>query len=210
MDIESKSRTEIGGCDGSVNGDAAQKGQTAPRALRIGRVVVADDKQEIRSALRLLVEEGAGGRVEAEADDGASLLALLEQLSCGEDDPAEPYLVESEASSTQVNGYSRQSSPCILLLDWELPGPSPEALLAKVRALAPELRVVALSSRPESEAEALAAGADAFVSKAKPPECLLNALLLEASGRGERGELNQAAEGTLPDDARQEDSKEDG
>jgi DNA-binding NarL/FixJ family response regulator len=40
----------------------------------------------------------------------------------------------------------------------------------------PNLLVVVLSGRPEVRREALAAGADAFVSKVDPPERLLAAL----------------------------------
>jgi CheY-like chemotaxis protein len=45
-----------------------------------------------------------------------------------------------------------------------------------LRELCPGLPVIVLSGQPEVRRTALAAGADAFVSKADPPEQLLAAL----------------------------------
>ena len=69
----------------------------------------------------------------------------------------------------------------VLMLDWELPGAHGDGaarggLLTTLRSYCPGLRVIALSSRPEARGAALAAGADAFVSKGDPPERLLAAL----------------------------------
>jgi DNA-binding response OmpR family regulator len=63
----------------------------------------------------------------------------------------------------------------LVLLDWELPGlmvGSPSVL----REGRPALTVIALSGRPEARRAALAAGVDAFDSKANPPERLLEAI----------------------------------
>lgn len=120
------------------------------------RVVLADNQPEIRSALRLLLEEEAGLAVAGEAADSAALLSLL---------------AESEVD--------------LVLLDWELPGLAGPSLLESVRRLRPALPVVALSGRPEARGESLAAGADAFVSKGEPPERLL-ATVREIGGRGRR------------------------
>jgi len=64
----------------------------------------------------------------------------------------------------------------LVLIDWDLPGMAELDLLAALHRICPGLRVIALSSRPEVEQEALAAGAWAFVSKAGPPEPLLAAI----------------------------------
>lgn len=64
----------------------------------------------------------------------------------------------------------------LVLLDWELPDRGGAAILAGLRAARPGPVVIALSGRPEARRAALAAGADAFVSKRDPPERLLAAV----------------------------------
>jgi CheY-like chemotaxis protein len=61
----------------------------------------------------------------------------------------------------------------LVLLDWDLPGMEHQALLAALQKYNPSLKVVVLSSRMEERQAALLAGADAFVSKADPPEKLM-------------------------------------
>lgn len=130
------------------------------------RILLADDNEQIRSALRLLLEEAertmdvnhaAGSASPAavevfEAVDGVSLLDRLAE--CAAD---------------------------IVLLDWELPGTKQPRTLEAMRALRPECRVIAMSGRPEARREAEQWGADGFVGRSDPPEVLL-ALL-----RNERG-----------------------
>lgn len=111
------------------------------------RVLLADDQLKVRSALRLLLEQQPAISVIGEAVDATGLLDWL-----------------------------RVTCPDVLLLDWELPGFEAGTLLPTLRALCPHLRTIALSSRPEMRRAALAAGADAFVSKGDPPERLLAAI----------------------------------
>jgi DNA-binding NarL/FixJ family response regulator len=59
---------------------------------------------------------------------------------------------------------------------WELPGQPGEELFADLGTLNHGSRVIVLSRRPEARQAALAAGAEAFVSKADAPEQLLTAL----------------------------------
>jgi DNA-binding NarL/FixJ family response regulator len=66
--------------------------------------------------------------------------------------------------------------PDLVLLDWELPGERALDTLSNLRTMYPDLRVIALSGRPEARQAALQAGVDAFVSKADPPEHLLAAI----------------------------------
>ncbi len=111
------------------------------------RILLADDDPAICSALRLLLEQEAGLSVVGEA---------------------------AAASSTrQQVAYLR---PDLLLLDWELPGATGTGLLDRLHADVPAMRIIALSSRPEARPAALAAGADAFVSKGDPPDRLLAAI----------------------------------
>jgi DNA-binding NarL/FixJ family response regulator len=119
------------------------------------RVLIADDQPQVRSALRLLLGQEPGVTVVGEAEDAEQALKL-----------------------------ATGGQPDLVLLDWELPGqPAADAsagtgqhLLPALRARRPCLKVVALSGRPEARQAALAAGADAFVSKGDPPEQLLAAL----------------------------------
>lgn len=112
------------------------------------RVLLADDQQKVRSALRLLIEQESAFRVVAEAQGAEEMLQ-------------------------QVIRYA----PDIMLLDWELPGlPVDGHKLEPLRALSPRMRVIALSGKPEAHQAALSEGVDYFVSKAEPPEVLLKAL----------------------------------
>ena len=111
------------------------------------RVLLADDQSKVRSALRLLLDQEPELSVVGEATEADELLAQV-GTAC----------------------------PDIVLLDWELPGLSRHDLLSTLRARCPHLKVIALSGRPEARQAALAAGADAFVSKGDPPEQLLAAV----------------------------------
>ena len=111
------------------------------------RVIVADDQPEVRSAMRLILEEKPGIRVVGEASTSYELLRQV-----------------------------RAICPDLILLDWELPGTNSEDLLSELQNLCPHLSIVALSSRPQMRQAALEAGAWNFVCKSEPPEQLINAL----------------------------------
>jgi DNA-binding NarL/FixJ family response regulator len=111
------------------------------------RILLADDQPKVRLGLRLLLEQEEWARVVGEAAEAQSLLA--------------------QAEATQ---------PDLVLLDWSLQGSERPDLLSALRGCCPGLAVVVLSGQPEAEQDALAAGADAFVSKADPPEQLLAAI----------------------------------
>jgi two-component system response regulator DesR len=111
------------------------------------RVLLADDQAKVRSALRLVLELQPGLRVVGEAVNADDLMI--------------------EAETTR---------PDLVLLDWELPDLMTDGSLAALQKTCPNVCVVALSGRPEARPTALAAGADAFVSKAHPAEGLLAAI----------------------------------
>lgn len=111
------------------------------------RVLVADDQAKVRSAIRLLLEQAAEIKVLGEAVDATGLLDWV-SVVC----------------------------PDLVLLDWELPGRDAEELLGAIRGSCSRVKVVAMSGRPDAREEAVAAGADAFVSKGDPPERLLEAV----------------------------------
>jgi DNA-binding NarL/FixJ family response regulator len=117
------------------------------------RVIVADEHQGVRSALRVLFEQEQL-EVVGEADDAESLLAAV----------------------------SRHTAD-VLLVDWELLGAGTHVAIDTIRSLAPTLRIVARSSRPEAKGPALGDGVDVFVTKADSPEQLLRAIE-KAAGLG--------------------------
>ncbi len=111
------------------------------------RILVADNRPRVRFALRVLLEEQPGLRIVGDAAHGQNLLIQVEA-----------------------------THPNLLLLSWELPGWSEEGLCL-LRKVCPKLYVIVLSGRQAARRAALAAGADAFVSKiAPPPEALLAAI----------------------------------
>jgi DNA-binding NarL/FixJ family response regulator len=119
------------------------------------RAVVADSQQQVRSALRLLLEQEEGITVVGEAVATADLLAL-----------------------------ALATKPELVLLAWDLPGlANGRSACSILHALDPQPTVVALSGRPETASLALGAGADGFVYQGDPPEQLLGTLrALRAGG----------------------------
>ena len=111
------------------------------------RIILADNRDKVRFALRALLEQQSALEVLGEAVDAEDLIARVE------------------------NGC-----PDVVLLDWELPGMATLDLLSTLRSTCPELLIIALSGRVSGRREALAAGVDAFVSKGEPPERLLSAI----------------------------------
>jgi len=111
------------------------------------RTILADHQAKVRSALRLLIEQEQAFQVVAEAHNADSLL----------------------------NGILH-TNPHIALLDWDLPGLPDMHKLELMHRIDPDLKVIALCSRPEARQASLAEGAHAFISKAEPPDNLLHAL----------------------------------
>ena len=111
------------------------------------KILLADDNPEVRSALRLLLEQEPILAIVMEVADAQGLLAFLSE-----------------------------TCPMVILLDWELPGLHSTDLLRQVRYRCPEMKIIALSSKFEARLEALEARVDAFVSKTEPPEQILSAL----------------------------------
>ena len=107
-------------------------------------VLIADDQPDVRSALRLLLEQQSAIKVTGEASDAVGLLIWL-------------------AGNTAD----------VLLLDWQLPGKNGADLIPQLHSIYPKMLIIALDSLPDTKREAIAAGACDFVSKNEPPERLL-------------------------------------
>jgi DNA-binding NarL/FixJ family response regulator len=84
-------------------------------------------------------------------------------------------LVGEVIQAEDLLSQARALRPDMILLDWELPGRSAGRLLATLREIDPQAKVIVLSRGPEAEDMALHAGADVCVSKANGPEELLAA-----------------------------------
>jgi DNA-binding NarL/FixJ family response regulator len=111
------------------------------------RILVADQRSRIRSALRLLLEQEPDQRVVGEAANVDSLVAMV-----------------------------RENHPDLVLLDWEMTKRRETETLVVMRRLLPGIKVIALSGNPEVSSLALKAGADAFVCKCDSVDRLLAAL----------------------------------
>jgi DNA-binding NarL/FixJ family response regulator len=132
------------------------------------RVLLVDDHVWLRSALRFLLEQEPNLQIVGEEGSLTTLLSSVQRLH-----------------------------PDLLLLDWEMTGlKSADArrqLLAAVRAAVPQVYIIALCGGETAHRQRLINGADAFVSKAEPPEHLLAAVQQAAllHGMGTNGRAYQ-------------------
>jgi two-component system invasion response regulator UvrY len=111
------------------------------------KILIADDQSEVRYALRGLIEQENDL---FEVDEACDMDSLLSRI--------------------------RDGKPDLILLDWELSNRGMADVVARIRRLMPGISIIALSSRPEAEKSAAAAGADAFVSKGDNSDRLLSAI----------------------------------
>jgi DNA-binding NarL/FixJ family response regulator len=94
------------------------------------RILLADDNQDSRSTLALLLETRLGATIVGEA---STMERLLEQAAI--------------------------THPDVVLLDWELPGKPEADRIVVVRSVAPNAQVIVVSARPESASQAVEADA---------------------------------------------------
>lgn len=113
------------------------------------QIVVADSQPDVRYALRVLLQlvRELHAEVIAEVTDSDGLFRAL--------------------ASQRVD---------LLLLDWSLPDLPHERRLQGIRERSPGTRIIVLSGRPEVKEQALASGADAFVSKIDSVAPLISAI----------------------------------
>lgn len=108
------------------------------------RIFIADGNSSVRLAIQMYLQQEPGMYVTGMATEAEGLPAQVEA-----------------------------SRPDVLLLDSFLPGASILDLLSDIRGLEAPPKIVVLSIKPEVKGPALAAGADAFISKNALPEELL-------------------------------------
>jgi len=111
------------------------------------RVLVVDDQPRARQSLKALLGTWPIIKTIREAINGQEALALVEE-----------------------------SPPDLVLMDIRMPKMDGLEATRRIKAKWPQVKIIVLSVYTEHTAEALAAGADAFVCKCEPPESLLKAL----------------------------------
>lgn len=111
------------------------------------RILLAEHHSKLLSALRTLVTEKTDHVIAGEARNWAELLK-----------------------------QAKKTKPDLVLLDWELPDRPNNDLRADLCTSEKGLRLIVLSTWAEVKEIALAAGADAFVSKSESPDKLLEVL----------------------------------
>jgi two-component system response regulator NreC len=139
-----------------VNGPPTSASDASATRTAPITIVLADDHRIVRAGLRLLLEAEEDFRVVAEAGD----LELAER---------------------RVAAYH----PTVLLLDVNMPGGSSVPSIPRLRASAPETRIVVLTMQNDAELarEALQAGATGYVLKESAEAELIQAVRLAAAGR---------------------------
>lgn len=113
------------------------------------RVLIADDHAMVRAGIRELLAARGSIVIAGEAEDGEQAIALASRA------PAD-----------------------ILLLDVSMPGPPFLDVLARVRSVAPALKILVLTMHPEDQfaARALRAGAVGYLTKDRTADELLEAV----------------------------------
>lgn len=155
------------------------------------RLLIADDRERTRRAVRALLAAHPGFEVVGEASDGQQAIHQVEQLA-----------------------------PDLVILDLRMPRLDGIAATAEIKRRWPRVRVVVHSLAVDRRDDALAAGADAFVAKAGQPDELLEALhpdwpcqrqrtVCDPDGgvgrRGRHARGERAGDHTRPDDGRARD-----
>ena len=117
------------------------------------KILISDAKDEVISALRLVLEQNHGYSIIGEANN---IISLFSNIS--------------------------QHCPDVVILDVDLPGIKPgwshecknlSILIKTLHAFCPSIYVIALSSLPHFKQNCLQAKVDAFACKSDPPERLL-------------------------------------
>ncbi len=111
------------------------------------RIIIADDQKHARHGLKALLS--------------ASLL--------------QPEIWEA-ATGLEAQRLADEVHPHLILMDIRMPELDGLRATRHIKSRLPDVRILALSLDAGSREEALAAGADAFVSKGESPERLLEAI----------------------------------
>ena len=121
------------------------------------QILIVDDQPRARQSLRALLSTWPATAEIREAVDGYQAIQLVEE-----------------------------QQPDIVLMDVRMPGMDGLRATRLIKARWPQVAVVALTMHSEYEAEARAAGVDAFVGKTEPVDHLLATLLAVAANQPRR------------------------
>jgi CheY-like chemotaxis protein len=111
------------------------------------QVLIVDDESRARQSMKALLGVWYPETEVHEAADGWEAVRLAETLQ-----------------------------PDLILMDGRMPEMNGPDAIRIIKARSPHIKIVVLSMYPDIEAEALAAGADAFVSKSDAPDRLRKTL----------------------------------
>jgi DNA-binding NarL/FixJ family response regulator len=127
------------------------------------RVFLCDDVAEMRLLMRLSLEEEPAFEIVGEADNGASALAAI-----------------------------REAKPDVVVVDLAMPLMEGFELIPLIRRLTPVPGIVVYSAftTPRVEARALACGADRYLRKGAPLECLRE-VTSEVAGERRRAQISE-------------------
>ena len=107
------------------------------------RVLIVDDQPRARQSMKALLGAWYPAAEVRESSDGCEAVQLAEAFQ-----------------------------PDVILMDARMPKMSGLEAVRQIKAKSPGINIIVLSIYPDLKAEALQAGADAFVSKSDPPENL--------------------------------------
>jgi two-component system invasion response regulator UvrY len=124
------------------------------------KVMLVDDHAVVRSGFRRFLEEFDDIRVVAEAESGEQAYRLY------------------------VEAMSHESMPDVLVLDISMPDTSGLALMQRLFARAPDVRVIVFSMHQDAAMaeRAIDGGARGYVTKSSAPEVLVKAVREVAAG----------------------------
>ena len=118
-----------------------------PGGITALKIIIADDQKHTRSGLRAVLSASLDAPEIWEAATG----------------------LEAECLAGEVH-------PDLILMDIRMPGLDGLSATRRIKSRHPEIRIIVLSLHASCAREALAAGADEFVSKGENPQHLLDAV----------------------------------
>ena len=138
---------------------------------RLVRIVIADDRPATRRGLRALLTQFAQVEIVGEAADGQESVDLVAECK-----------------------------PDVVLMDMQMPGMDGVEATRRIKQQWPEVKVIALTIYAKYRAQAVAAGADAFLLKDGAPNKLASAILAEVPGLNRESDIltEHIARGTQP------------
>jgi len=141
---------------GQASAFACQVMQMPEQSMRPSiRIVLADDHPLLRSGVRAALEAHGDLVVVGEIDDGH-----------------------------QIVRYCRETMPDVLLLDLQMPGPGPRAIIAELRTYCPKLPILVLTAHADLAhvRGMLAAGVAGYVLKEESAEAVATAVRVVVGG----------------------------